>query len=58
MSEFIKKPESKKILVIRVLPSTIEFLTQQGAKSTVGNKILEIAVNNWEEFKKLDKSEV
>jgi hypothetical protein len=58
MSEFIKKQESKKILVTRVKPSTIEFLSKQGPKSTVANKILEIAVGNWDEFKKLEKTEV
>ena len=60
MSEFIAKQETKENLVVRVKPSIIEFLSSQGPKSTVANKILEVAISNWQEFKKLDsdKSEV
>ena len=56
MSEFIEKPETKENMVVRVKPSTIEFLTTIGPKSTVANKILEVAIANWEKFKVIDQS--
>ena len=58
MSEFIEKPETKENMVVRVKPSTIEFLSSQGPKSTVANKILEIAIANWDGFKKLSLEDV
>jgi len=54
MNDFINTPETKENMVVRVKPSTIEFLTTIGPKSTVANKILEVAIANWEEFKNLD----
>ena len=58
MSEFIEKPETKENMVVRVKPSTIEFLSSNGPKSTVANKILEIAIANWDDFKKLSLEDV
>ena len=54
MKDFISKPETKENLVIRVKPSTVRLLESHGAKSTVANKILEIALYSWDEFIKLD----
>ena len=58
MTNFITKPETKENLFVRVKPSTVELLSSMGPKSTVANKILEIALSNWGEFKQLDSEKV